>query len=472
MSFFGSPASARCPNLLRSSTLPGRLAATALAALLAAPLSGYATQAATGHAPPEPYSSACTSPLPGQALTLADAVERALCSQPTTRLAAAQWQAARAAHEQAQVAQRPSLTLSAGTQHSDSTLRAATHAHSAELRLSWLLYDAGRAAALTQSAWHETLAAHLETSDEAQAVMLEAARRYLAVAASRALAEAARTALHGATVAQGAARARLQAGETVRLDVLQAQSRRARAELALVRAEREAQLAQLALAQYVGAPLEEAFELAPTPAGREAALSLSQALARLDDHPQLRALAARVHGTQARERAAAAQSRPTVALSASLSAQHEQRFGRTAGVGLQLTIPLHDAGLAQAQQAAARAQTQAAQAREAATRHTLELAVAQQYTQLRATRSELAATEALLVAARAAEEHAAGRYQAGVGLLLEWLDAQAAVAQARTEHVHAQNAVLFARWALARALGALSADTFSTYSTASPERSE
>jgi len=444
------------------------LALVAAAALLLVSAASFAAPVEFADERPSALMPSTCEPTASQAqLTLPEVLERALCAQPATRRAVATWQASRAMLAQAQAAQRPSLSANASTQHADTSLRGATSTVGAELRLSYLLFDAGRTSALVQAAERDSLAAQMQADDEGQAVLLEASRRYLQAIASGNLERAARVVLQAAELAHSAAQARMSAGETVRLDVLQAQARRAQAKLALVRAQRERELAHLTLAQYIGAPFDAPLQLAELhETATETPPALSEALSQLDEHPMLRVALHRAEGARARETAAQAQGKPTLSVQANVAAQNDRLAGasHTGAVALQLSIPLYDAGLAQAQRAAARAQAQVAQENVEAAHQELPLSVAQQYTQLRAARAELASSEALLDAATLAEEHAAGRYRAGVGLLLEWLDAQSRLAQARTEHVIAQNGVLFSRWALARALGELTTDSFSAKS--------
>jgi outer membrane protein TolC len=79
--------------------------------------------------------------------------------------------------------------------------------------------------------------------------------------------------------------------------------------------------------------------------------------------------------------------------------------------------------------------------------------VAQAYLNLQTARQRLTTAEAEVANAEEALRLIEGRYRAGVGLMVEVLDAQNSLLTARTNHVNARSALDQANAAMARAVG-------------------
>ena len=99
---------------------------------------------------------------------------------------------------------------------------------------------------------------------------------------------------------------------------------------------------------------------------------------------------------------------------------------------------------------------------QAANRDRLEQSIAEEvwraYYTLAATRENLQNTQELLDSATQAEAVALGRYQEGVGNIVELLNAEANLANARNQHVQAHYNWRIGKAQLAQALGRLDMD--------------
>jgi outer membrane protein len=122
-----------------------------------------------------------------------------------------------------------------------------------------------------------------------------------------------------------------------------------------------------------------------------------------------------------------------------------------------LRLPLLDGlGLRPAYDAlAARASADAAHARADAVGQRVALDAWTSFQGLRTAGQRVGTSRDLLASARASAEVAQGRYREGVGLIVDLLNAQAALEQARAEEVRARADYLVALARLARASGRL-----------------
>jgi outer membrane protein len=121
--------------------------------------------------------------------------------------------------------------------------------------------------------------------------------------------------------------------------------------------------------------------------------------------------------------------------------------------GLGLTIPIYQGGQTKAQVREARANLSALQAQADIERLQVRLDVEQALLTLRAAKEAIVAAEEALVNARAQLTLAEGRYNAGVGSIIELTDAQVAYTSAGQQRVQADYGLAQARAQLLKAVG-------------------
>lgn len=396
-------------------------------------------------------------------LTLRQAVEFALCNQPQTRSAAAAVSLAKAAEATAQAALNP--TISSTTTYGGSRTSSSETARTgqAQLKLSYVLFDFGLRRASADAAHASTVASELDARAEAQAVMLGAGERYFRVETAIRALQTADEARSAARLALETASGRYAAGDAVKVDVLQARSSVAEADVKLAQAQSELAVAQAALAQYMGA----GALAKPVPAAEVSAEPESQDIAQLltdarTARAEAQAASKRVESAKRDLEAASLGSRPTLSLSANSEAQRNDNLPatRSAAIGLTLDIPLFDGGVARSREAQGQARLAAAEASRDAQLQSIELSVVQAHAQLQAAQATQKAALAFVAAADEAQAQAAGRYRAGVGTLLDWLTLQSRLTAAKDQLLTAQVSVQSSRLGLARAVGSLSVASF------------
>jgi outer membrane protein TolC len=429
-------------------------------------------------APPEPPKA------PAAPRSLADLVDLALSRDPATRAA---WHDARAAAAQAG-SQRslywPALDVSASLLRQRSTGGRGrdpftSTTATATANLTWLLLDLGARSALVDSADRLLVAARLAEHAAVADLVLQVQQTYFQYLGARALAEAEVAAVRQAETSLAAAEGRRSAGVATIADVLQARTALSQVQLTLQQAEGQALALRGALATLAGLPPTAELEVGALPAEVNTARArpavdalLAEAAARNPDLGQARAVAA---AADARARAASRAALPTLSFQVGggrsyYFAPEDTDPSNTWIAGLVLRVPIFE-GLSPAYDALeARASADAARARADAASLRVSLDVWTSYQGLLTAGRRLDTARDLVSSARASADVTRGRYQEGVGSILDLLNAQAALETAQAEDVRARSDYLIALAQLTRATGRL--DLPATASSGAPGAAE
>jgi outer membrane protein len=432
-----------------------------------------------------PFVAACEfDDTPKQPLWLVEAVERTLCSNPKSRQAWVSIKAQSAALGAARAAYLP--TLSASWQgvrdhaltdiEGHPTLGSETTAtvRSASANLNWLLYDfGGREAALKNA--NALLEAARATQDATLlALFSQAAKDYAsaqtAIGALDVAEDVARTTRESSNVAQ----ARVDRGVSPVSDALQAQTQHEEAVFSLTKARSDAQSALGTLASDMN--LNPSIPLL-LPSVTENAVpdtmfgqSIEQLIRTVQDtHPSVQAARAQYEAALAKVAQTRAAGLPQVSLigkytqnnqpqSLGLGLPTYQARGHDAYIGVQVSIPLFEGFERhyQIDQAVAQAQWQENAIDDAKRQAGLEVWTS--YQALIAAVQNVTQSAHLLGMAQRAYDASLHRYDAGVGNILELLNTQAALANAKQRRVKELANLSYARIDLATKLGILDRD--------------
>lgn len=392
---------------------------------------------------------------------LAELVRVALCRHPDARLAWLQTEAQQARLQAARSAWWPEVNLSAGQTHSfgDAGSRDTT---SATLGAGWLIFDFGGREASVRQADATLTALHALRDDAAQRVLRTTVDAYYGWFAADATLLAAQAAEAAAQETKRASEGRLKAGTATREDVLQATTAAAQARLAVIQAEGERENALGTLAVAVGLPA--GTRLQPVAPDLAAVARTSppdfpvlheRALAQRTD---LRAQAARVEAARATHAGAGAAGRPSLSLSArdgvSSTGGTEAHNG---SVGVELNWPLFAGYRYSAQARSAAHELEMAKVTLEKTQQAVSLELHQAWQSVRTAEAVATAADTVVASAEESLRGARARYGAGLGDLVNVLNAQSALADASRQQARAAYDRQRARVALAFATGDLGA---------------
>lgn len=401
-------------------------------------------------------------PLPETALDVAAVVAQALCRNPDTRSAWLTVQAQEARVKSARSAYYPTLDLSAAQTRSLGDGPRSDRS-SASLTANWLLYDFGGRAADKRQA--EQVLAALQAGQESttQKVMQAAVDAYyLWYGADEALTAAQASAAAAAETLR-AAETRQRVGAGTKAEVLQARTALSQATLTVIQRDGAREIARGTVAQALGLPAPATVSLAPPaqtlPTDLQPPAFAALAAALPQRRPDLRAQKLTVAAAQAAFDSVNAQDRPSLSLVAADGLSRTQPgtddFAEAGSVGLQLKVPLFAGGRYQAQEAVARRQIELAE-----TEYQRQLLAASSelwtaWQGVRSTAATVTASHDLVASADEAQRAALARYRAGLGSLIDVLNAQSILADARQQEAAARFNWHRARVLLIKASGVL-----------------
>jgi len=421
----------------------------------------------------------CAAGLPQRPLTLLDVVEQALCNSPrsTEAWSVAKAQAAQVAVQKSNYLPRVNVTAGAAKvrNHVENSLFSSLDQdnnitnRTASLRLSWLLADLGQRSAKLGQAQALLSAANAAHDATLQEVFITAAQAYFDNLTTQATLTAFEDAESLAKESLAAATAKFQAGVGLLTDQLQAQTAYAQARLDRIKAEGDLKNAHGTLSAAMGLMANTPFQLLK----RSQSLDQGDFVHRVDvliqqateSHPVIVAAKAKVLAAEENIKAVRAEGLPTLNLNTELSRSDQMGYQQLANfpasnvystsvnIGLQLNVPLFE-GFSrsyQVQSAEAERQTRVAELNRALQQVSLE--VWKSYHALMSERENMRATDELTRHAQEAFNVAQGRYQAGVGNMIELLGAQNALSGARQQHIKSLAALRAARLKLSANMG-------------------
>jgi outer membrane protein TolC len=311
--------------------------------------------------------------------------------------------------------------------------------HSTNVSLSQVLFDFGRTLDAIQSASAsvEASAADLETTR--QAVIFNTKQAYFGLLSSQYLQRVAEETVRQNQKHLEDAQARYEVGVAPRFDVTQAQVQVSNAELNLVTARNNVALGHETLRTAMG--VTEAAEFVPVDTFDRQSLSVK------DEEILRRAYASRpeLYSMWAQQKAVTehvSELQKRYLPSVTGNAQYNwtgREYPLQEGwvVGLVLTVPLFDSILTTAQIGEAQADLQRLTAEEENLRQQIALEVRRSLLDVRRADESIRVSEQTEVQARENLTLAEGRYQAGVGNILEVTDAQTSLTSARANTIQA-----------------------------------
>ena len=440
----------------------------------------------------------CAEAMPNGALNLLDVVNLALCNNPQTREA---WANARVQVAQVGVSEAsylPNLSLTASGIRSRVEDAPSVYQRNIGLSLSYLLYDFGARAANLENARQLVTAANATQDSTVQAIFLSAVQSFYQTQATLAALDAARESERAAKESFAAANARYVAGSATPADKLQAQTAYSQATLNRITADGNMKNAKGTLANMLGLDANQNISLvsaerplrsggtltdAPltdaSPEG-ESLQILAQDIRDLIEEarqhrPDLYAAVAQVKAAEASVDAARTSDKPSISLNASTNqsnstgintlANQSSGAGNTSrgsSVGISLSVPIFSGFAPTYRIRAAEAQVETKNAQLERLRLQVALDVWTAYQNLTTAAQSLRSTADLLNSAEQSERVALGRYKAGVGSILDVLNAQSALASARQQRIQSMFNWNIGRATLAQAMGGLNANLLQT----------
>jgi outer membrane protein len=438
------------PGLTLALTLGLMSSSTALAQAPTAPASP--APAAAPAAPP-PAAPATTPPAPLR-LTLAEATNLALRQQPTIRSAQGSLTAAQARVPQARANYYPRLDFLTGIQESEfrsstSGKRQRNDSTFATLQGRQLIYDFGKTSALVDEARAGSRVASGELERVRDLVVQNVRQAYFALLQARRLVGVADAALARSELNLRSAQGFYDVGTKPKSDVTRAEVEVANARVDVIRARNLVRLSETSLANALGleatAPIEIEDILFYEPVTLDSAQLLAEALG---NRPELRQSQARLDAARAQLAGARARYLPDLTLNGSVGLSSDEAIIATDGVNGgsfsdtwsitgQLTWNLFEGFFTQYRVKETQALVETARANYDSVELQVRLEVEQAYITVVEAAERFSATEKAVESAQENLRLAQGRYDAGVGTILDLTEAQLSLTNAEADSVRA-----------------------------------
>lgn len=426
-----------------------------------------AIQALTPPSIPDGYlnGNACSTIPANGALTLADVAEAALCNNPQTREAYANARVQAAQVGIAKSAYLPSVdnNISANINwvNPEQSRNNPAGNLSNSIVASYLLFDFGNRDANLENARQLLQAASATQSSVVQNVLLNATQAYYQVQAGIAALDAAIESERASEESYKSAQARYKAGVSTPADKLQAQTLYAQNTLNRITTEGTLKNAYGTLANIMGLAANQTLQLAAS-SPNQALNSIDQDIGNLIEQarkrrPDLVASEAQLKASLATIDASRAASKPTISVAVSNNSQDGSNlsFNNNAALGVTVSIPIFSGFGPTYRIKSAQANADARAAQRDQLRLQISLDVWRAYQNLRTANETIRASTVLVTSAEESSRVALGRYKAGVGNIIDTLNAQSALASARQQQIQANLNANIARATLAQAMGSL-----------------
>lgn len=403
-------------------------------------------------------------------LSLAAAVDLALCNNAQVRIAWANIRVQAAVVGIARAAYWPTLTATASELHerteypSAPTPATQTTGTTVFGSLAWRLFDFGGRSARYKAAKSVLESAVASRDATIQKTLSSVIQDYSGAVTAKAVADDKAQSEVVSRETLASAQRRQAQGDAAQNDVLQATAAWARASLDRNRSAAAYQRAIAELVYTLGIPAGSQVELA-TDVDSVAGTEQQELAAWLDEakkrHPAIIAARAAVEAAREQVSAAQATSSPTIDLTANYYQNGFPNEGltntnlRAATVGLGVTVPLFDGFAAHYSVEQARAAVRERESQLQDTEQATLLTVVQAYADAHSALLNLNASEDLLKAAEAAFASSQRRYAQGAADMVEVLSAQATFADARSERIRSISDWRSTRLALFAAAGLL-----------------
>jgi outer membrane protein len=412
-----------------------------------APRSGAASPAA-----PQPGGPTPLRPL---RVTLPEATAFALRQQPTIRAAQGSLSAAQARVPQARSNYYPRFDLQTGVQTGEfvsSTTDRRTSSDSTFINIQGrqLLYDFGKTAALVNEAQAGSRVAAGELERVRDLVVQNVRQTYFGVLQARRLVAVADAALARSELNLRSARGFFDVGTKPKSDVTRAEVEVANARVGVIRARNLVRFSETSFANALGLDATVPIEIDDTLTYEPVSIDPVQvAVEALGNRPELRQAQARLDASRAQLAGARARYLPDLTVSGNAGYTSDDAVFATDGLGTsvafseqwsitgQLTWNLFEGFFTQHRVKETQALIETARANYESIELQVRLEVEQAYIAVVEADERIGATEKAIESARENLRLAQGRYDAGVGTILELTEAQLSLSNAEADYVRA-----------------------------------
>lgn len=375
-------------------------------------------------------------------LSLEDSIAMALNNNPAIKIVQAEKETAAWAVNQAKSAKLPSVDLSHSSQRRDSGAGIGVgNSFSNGVSLSVPIYTSGNLEGQIEQAQLGFQSSDLEVEKTRQQLKLDATNGYFAVLQARNLLEVNRQSVDNLTAHLKNVQAQYAVGTVAKSDVLRSEVELANEQQNLIKAQNTYDLAVSSLNNVIGLPLNSELSIKDDLKYQQYDLTLANSIDyALTNRPEAEQAQLAVKSAQQEIRIAKSGNRPTVSAGAN-SGWSDSSFpgdeNNTWAVGVTASWSVFDSGLTKAKVKQADSSVNKATEQVRQTLDSIQLEVRQAFLNLKEAEKRIETSQVAVDKAEEDFKIAQVRYVAGVGTNLDVLDAQLALATAKTNYIQA-----------------------------------
>lgn len=419
--------------------------------------------------PPAGWAQKAAAPEIPKVVSLQKAVEIALERQPTLQASRYSVEASRARVGQARAGFFPQIGITSnytrseyylvdGNKATSGNVVGPSNSYGANVNLNQTLLDFGQTSARTEVARDNLLSSQESLLSTRDQIILNVRQAYYTVLADKRLVTANEGNVNQFKQQLDEATSRYQVGVSTRFDVTSAEVNLSNAQLQLIQARNNLELARVNLNNAMGIPNDSTFGLVDNLAFSPVTYNLPDLLREAEQNrPDLKALEAQRQSAEASVKVARRSFYPTLSGNAGYDfAGREFPLNHQWSVGAVLTFNLFNGFQTREQVAEARANVENLRSQEDGLRQSIDRDVRQAFLNLQQARDQERVNEILVRQAQENLALAQGRYQAGVGILLDETTARVALTNAQTSYVQSLYNYRTAQATLEKAVGIVS----------------
>lgn len=394
-------------------------------------------------------------------LTLDECIDIGLQTNPSAEISMQSLKAVEEMIDEAKGGYYPSLKLSSAYTYTtplDNKLGASPDIYDTRFFVKQALYDAGATSNFVEGVRQSIIAQEYDVKKITLDIIMNIKSSFYEVVKRHALLDVTKSSLNSAEKHHEQAKALYSEGLSARSDVIKASVQVSNAQLDVIKAENAVLLAKANLATAMGLPVMINFEVTAEGSTARTALlpTLSDAITHAHNgRPEIRGIRARIDSAQINIKQAESGLYPSLSLDASYGWQESSFFPNDNkwSAGLTISIPVFEQFTTRSKINQAVANRNGLKASELQILRNVELDVQQAWLSLKEALERLGVTEMAIEQAEEDMRVSEGRYKEGLGNILEVIDAQTALTQAKTNSVVATYDIANAIAKLDRAKG-------------------
>jgi outer membrane protein TolC len=400
-----------------------------------------------------------TEGIEGKTLALRECISLGLKQNPSAEISAQNLKAAQEKIGEAWGGYYPSVKLSSSYTFTgqQEIMPLGPDVYDTRLFVKQTLFDAGSTSSLVRSVRHNITAQDYEVKKTVSDIVLGVKSGFYDILKKRDLLEVSRTALTTVEKHLQLSKELYREGLAPRSDVIKSEVQVSNAGLEVIKAENALLSTKANLAIAMGQPVTTEFNIVSHDEGVLSMLPSFKDLLLLayDQRPELKGSRARIEAAKATISQVKSGLYPNISLDASYGWQQAafEPSDKKWSVGLTVGIPVFEQLTTKSKMSQAAANLNGLQAAEIQTIRSIELDVQQAWLSLKEAMERLDVTKKTLEQTQEDMRVSEGRYKEGLGNILEVIDAQTALTQAKTNNVVAAYDIANAQARLDRATG-------------------